>query len=194
MPWIIYSKSVANIKQSGATQFIETLDRTSLTISDEEFEKNVEAAVSAITERNQSMESEPTEKSVTPRPSHDEPRSRSIGSPSSDTENPAVAGILRTIQKPLNTIGRIFSDDNEPRQERSPSPVQHAPIQHLPPPPSQPQRSRSRPSEEEKRVIEQSTAQQVSAYDAQDAAARQASAEAAEARRISRAEHNNIIE
>ncbi|KAL1643745.1 hypothetical protein SLS58_004761 [Diplodia intermedia] len=36
----------------GAIQFIENLDRTSLTITDEEFEKNVEAAVSAIAERN----------------------------------------------------------------------------------------------------------------------------------------------
>lgn len=192
-PWSPSQLNMSNVKQSGATQFIETLDRTSLTISDEEFEKNVEAAVSAITERNQA-ESELTEKSLTPRPSQDEPRSRSRGSPSSDTENPAVAGILRTIQKPLTTIGRIFSDDNERQREQSPSPVQQAPIQHRPPPPSQPQRSRSRPSEEEQRAIEQSTAQQVSAYDAQDAAARQASAEAAEARRISRAEHNNVVE
>ena len=39
----------------GAVQFIENMDRTSLTISDDEFEKSVEAAVSAIAERNQAM-------------------------------------------------------------------------------------------------------------------------------------------
>lgn len=41
---------------SGAIQFIETLDRTSLTVSDEEFEQNVEAAVSAIAEQNRQTE------------------------------------------------------------------------------------------------------------------------------------------
>ncbi|RAL63813.1 hypothetical protein DID88_003456 [Monilinia fructigena] len=35
----------------GAIQFIENLDRTTLTISDEDFERNVEAAVSAIAEK-----------------------------------------------------------------------------------------------------------------------------------------------
>jgi hypothetical protein len=39
--------------QLGAVQFIENLDRTTLTISDEEFEQNVEAAVSAIAEKHQ---------------------------------------------------------------------------------------------------------------------------------------------
>ncbi|KAJ8115493.1 hypothetical protein ONZ43_g4654 [Nemania bipapillata] len=38
----------------GAVQFIENMDRTTLTISDEDFEQNVEAAVSAIAEKHQS--------------------------------------------------------------------------------------------------------------------------------------------
>src|SRR4051794_5884111 len=36
----------------GAIQFIENMDRTTLTISDDDFERNVEAAVSAIAERH----------------------------------------------------------------------------------------------------------------------------------------------
>ena len=43
----------------GAVQFIENLDRTSLSISDEEFEVNVEAAVSAIAEKHQASEALP---------------------------------------------------------------------------------------------------------------------------------------
>src|SRR5438046_2085945 len=38
----------------GAIQFIENMDRTTLTITDEEFESNVEAAVSAIAEKHRS--------------------------------------------------------------------------------------------------------------------------------------------
>ncbi|RMD42757.1 hypothetical protein DV735_g2389, partial [Chaetothyriales sp. CBS 134920] len=41
---------------SGAIQFIEGLDRTSLTVSDEEFERNVEAAVSEIAAQNREAE------------------------------------------------------------------------------------------------------------------------------------------
>ena len=37
-------------------QFIESLDRTTLTVSDDEFEKNVELAVSAIAEQNREIE------------------------------------------------------------------------------------------------------------------------------------------
>lgn len=40
----------------GAVQFIENLDRTSLTVSDADFEANVEAAVSAIAERHRASE------------------------------------------------------------------------------------------------------------------------------------------
>jgi hypothetical protein len=37
----------------GVIQFVENMDRTTLTITDEEFEKHVEAAVSAIAEKHQ---------------------------------------------------------------------------------------------------------------------------------------------
>jgi hypothetical protein len=155
----------------GVVTFIEGLDRTSLTISDEDFERNVEQAVSAIAEGHRATEqkeketkekplpsapvpglhhlsekSTPSRPEVTPRNSMDgeqsSPRKSSSSnrrapssqrqrqhqnqnqqhqqSQSSDTiygtgmqdeEFDAVGGLLRSIQKPLSSIGRIFSDD-----------------------------------------------------------------------------------
>ncbi|KAJ9404233.1 hypothetical protein DTO045G8_8047 [Paecilomyces variotii] len=193
---------------SGAIQFIETLDRTSLTVSDEEFERNVEAAVSAIAEQNRqaeaqarsSLDSRPLEKSVssgselTPRTSLEaEPSSRRRdAAQSSDEESAPVAGLLRTIQKPLSTIGRIFTEETgltqpatSPRPGTSP---------RLSPAVYQPPRS----SVEERRSVERprtaAPRQSPGSIDAQEAAARQASAEVAEARRIQRAEHNDVVE
>ncbi|KAK8231678.1 guanine nucleotide exchange factor Vps9 [Phyllosticta capitalensis] len=190
----------------GAIQFIEGLDRTSLTITDEEFEKNVEASVSAIAERNsldqerqmrprQSTNRHPSpapggmhisEKSalsrpeVTPRNSLDAERaparSNSVRASSShapqdseDGENAAVAGLLRTIQRPLSTIGRIFSDDNT--NEKSSSSQQQGP---------------GRLSAEQQRQLQQASLE--------DAEARQASVDAEEALRIQRAEHKVIVD
>ena len=138
-------------------QFVETIDRTSLTVSDEDFEKHVENAVSVIAERpeleTQQRQQHPpaldkrpstsnrltsphrvimTEKStisrpeVTPRNSLDAERipprfhlsppkgnSTSDAVATSDTgeEGPAVVGLLRSIQRPLSSIGRMFSDE-----------------------------------------------------------------------------------
>ncbi|KAI9932900.1 hypothetical protein MW887_009152 [Aspergillus wentii] len=194
---------------AGAIQFIETLDRTSLTVSDDEFERNVEAAVSAIAERNrqrESLEQKKAERS-TARASETTPRSSTEGGQrnagrkeapqSSDEESAPVAGLLRTIQKPLTTIGRIFSDEPDSPQERSMQPVvtpQPGAPPRLTPNVYQPPRN----SGEERRSGEgpRNGAQQHLArvLDAQDAAARQASAEDAEARRIQRAEHNDVVE
>ncbi|EDN02933.1 predicted protein [Histoplasma mississippiense (nom. inval.)] len=183
---------------SGAIQFIETLDRTSLTISDEEFERNVEAAVSAIAERSEEAAGPPllqpekstlSEPEVTPRNSTEgesyAKRKDSYQFGSSE-DNVAVAGLLRTIQKPLSTIGRIFS-------EESPHPVtqQRTAPQNLL---NTQQTDEVRRSTERQRRREDITPQQISKLDAQEAAARQASAEAAEARRIQRAEHVNVVE
>ena len=151
--------------QSAAVQFIETIDRTSLTVSDEEFEKNVESAVSVIAEGHdaepQPMQPDPSssekratpsnrlasphrvimnEKStisrpeVTPRNSLDAERipprfhlspprgrdgsgtARASGSTDNaagvdDEGGAAVAGLLRSIQRPLSTIGRMFTEE-----------------------------------------------------------------------------------
>lgn len=184
----------------GAVQFIENMDRTTLTISDEDFEQNVEAAVSAIAEKHRTEESAgrlstnlsekgglyPRESSST-RPSFDQDGSRTPRRSTSDDrqdsgdDTPAIAGLLRTIQKPLSSIGRIFSDEPS---VAGPSSAPH------------PQQSSTGPrpnmwQNPENQVPPAALRQQLSA---QEAAARQASAEAAEAYRLQRAEHNNVVE
>ncbi|OQU98320.1 CUE domain-containing protein [Cladophialophora immunda] len=166
---------------SGAIQFIESLDRTTLTVSDEEFERGtIQPVASTIAEKSSLAEPE-----LTPRNSMDVTSTSPIRrdpnrqySTSGDGSDDSVAGLLRTIQKPLSTIGRIFSDQDSSSQERRPSPAPQAAPRLNPnmfqPPPAQ--------------------GAAVPSYDAQEAAARQASAEAAEARRISRAEHRTVVE
>ncbi|KAF2263315.1 hypothetical protein CC78DRAFT_534091 [Lojkania enalia] len=228
----------------GAIQFIEGLDKTSLTVSDEDFEKNVEAAVSEIAERH--SDPQPTspsssnapqlrvqanppatpghrrmpsphlhlsEKStlsrpeVTPRNSLEAERAgprRSTsqrsehGHSDQSEENAAVAGLLRTIQKPLSTIGRIFSDnDNSASFHSVPTPPPGT-TPHLTPPP--PRRSSEYPSgnaqttekELQRRSAEEQRHRQ--RMSAEESAARQASAEAEEARRIQRQEHRVVVE
>jgi Rab5 GDP/GTP exchange factor len=202
---------------SGAIQFIETLDRTSLTVSDEDFERNVELAVSAIAEKNREAEmrspsqivsekstlSEPT---VTPRTSMDASRSSPGKRPSRSAfdgtnggpdDNDAVAGLLRSIQRPLSTIGRIFSDEsNAPPARSGPaSTPQASSTPRLSPSLFQPPRSSGEQRRSDDRPREKKHGIQGDLkLDAQEAAARQASAEAAEARRIQRAEHRNVVE
>jgi len=211
----------------GAIQFIENLDRTTLTVSDEEFEKNVEAAVSAIAEghekelplppnhtlineksalsrpevtQHNSMEAE---YSVSRRPTSSRDGMQSLATSEGMEDNAAVAGLLRTIQRPLSTIGRIFSEDGTSQQR--PDSAARSDTAHIPPPQPgiarrlspavfQPpgksddhQRSPERPPEGE-------AAQGNHRFNAEEAAARQASAETAEAQRIQRIEHGNIIE
>jgi Rab5 GDP/GTP exchange factor len=188
----------------GAIQFIENMDRTTLTISDDDFEKNVEAAVSAIAEKHrlESPELQPTlpEKSPTSlyppgessaRPSMDsnngEPSTprRSISSNEgvdANDEKAAIAGLLRSIQKPLSTIGRMFSEEpGTSGAGPSSAPRTPAPPDHLSPRPSTDQTPSDRPGSRHQ-------------LSAEEAAARQASAEAAEAQRLHRAEHANIVE
>ncbi|KAL4920258.1 hypothetical protein BDW62DRAFT_14226 [Aspergillus aurantiobrunneus] len=182
---------------SGAIQFIETLDRTSLTVSDEDFERNVEAAVSAIAEQNRASEvsdPRPSSESLS-RKSADVPRNPSRRDPSQSREedNAPVAGLLRTIQKPLSTIGKIFSDESDSPQDTTPQP---GTSRRLTPNVYQPPRvsgEELRRSDEKARprAAQPSPSRKL---DVQDAAARQASAEDAEARRIQRAEHNNVVE
>jgi Rab5 GDP/GTP exchange factor len=191
----------------GAVQFIENMDRTTLTISDDEFERNVEAAVSAIAEKHR-VESPPpeppiSEKSPTalhPQSGTSSRRSFEAGSGDPSTprrstssnegvdpaveDNAAIVGLLRSIQRPLSTIGRMFSD--EPTQASSgPS--------SAPRTPAPPDRTSPRPADEPPGSGTSATnaRHQLSA---EEAAARQASAEAAEAQRLHRAEHANIVE
>lgn len=151
------------------------------------------------------MDEKPPSRSITPGAST-QPQSgpsRKDTSQSSDDETSApVAGLLRTIQKPLSTIGRIFSDD--PDSNSSQDRPLHPAVTPQPAPPRlnpnvyQPPRSSSegRHSGEERGTPREGSAKKnlSRVLDAQDAAARQASAEDAEARRIQRAEHNNVVE
>lgn len=199
----------------GAVQFIENLDRTSLTISDGDFEKNVEAAVSAIAERHSEEEArllrpplspnlQPSEKSslakpeTTPRNSLDAEQStprrttsqrksqrEGTKSESEGEENPAMA-VLRTIQRPLSSIGRIFSDDggasaNAPSTPQSGSTPRLSPAPRLGDALEVPNRRDG----EEKRIQKLS---------AEDAAARQASAETEQARKIRAREEATVVE
>ncbi|KXT17713.1 hypothetical protein AC579_3599 [Pseudocercospora musae] len=205
----------------GVVSFIENLDRTNLTITDEEFEKNVEQAVSEIAEKNRAEEYEQkshsstaatgsmqqlAEKSalsrpeVTPRNSMDAERSTPKGNPSQrlsekqaqanqsspeDDDVDAVTGLLRTIQKPLSSIGRIFSDDasSQPRQSGTPNPGSTP--RGLSP---APQICRSQSGSQ--RTFAESQQKPT----ADDAAAKQASAEVAQAHALRVREHKVVVE
>lgn len=206
----------------GAVQFIENLDRTSLTVSDADFERNVEAAVFAIAERHKEEETPQSnrrsiseksglsEPEMAPRDSVEagyvkplRPGSYRGGDPIDDEpdESTAVNGLLRTIQKPLSSIGRIFSEDVPKLQNlgQSVSPdtnSQPVPSPRLSPAVFQPPRNSndlSRPLES-LRGSEDVRYGQENRLTANANAARQASAEAAEAERIQRVEHEDVIE
>lgn len=178
---------------SGAIQFIEGLDRTTLTVSDDEFERNVEAAVANIAAQNRDEPSSPpqqfseksalSEAEVTPRNSSEYTSRRSLSASGPSIRSDAsgddpVGGLLRTIQKPLSTIGRFLSD-TDTTDAVKPSP-QRTSSEQPPPQPPRPSADRSR-----------TTGEYISA---EEAAARQASAEAAEARKIQRAEHRTVVD
>jgi hypothetical protein len=211
----------------GAVQFIEGLDKTSLTVTDEEFEKNVEAAVSAIAEKHAEAEASatpthlqpttlghrrmpsphyhhlsekgaPVRPEITTRNSMEAERAvprrstsvkeRKTEGDQPEEENAAVAGLLRTIKRPLSTIGRIFSDTDTHNAPASSGPVATPRSTPQPPRPSNEfpgQSEKSRPSHDE---------QQRQRLSAEDAAARQASSEAEEARKIQRQEHKVVVE
>ncbi|KAB5536019.1 hypothetical protein GE09DRAFT_971872 [Coniochaeta sp. 2T2.1] len=200
----------------GAIQFIENMDRTTLTITDGEFEANVEAAVSAIAEkhrlespplspvqpeqsissllqppgiagststRQRSLSSNGPRKSTSsadPRRSTSSNEARESGEYSASEEKAAITGLLRTIQKPLSSIGRIFSDDGGLLAGGGESSLAPA---NVPEPARTPQ--------PEGGAADLPSRQKLSA---EEAAARQASAEVAEAQRLHRAEHANIVE
>lgn len=213
----------------GAIAFIENLDRSSLTITAEEFERNVEAAVAAIAERPspppEKLPPKPQTPITNPNPTAANParpsssssasastRSRPVtpntaptttdGAPSEITdEKAAVAGLLRTIQKPLTTIGRIFSDDSgaaNPNTSTPATPSSHDDALLTAVGGRRHQTLRRAGAESDQHPHQQQQQQQQQQHrprlTAEDAAARQASAEAEEARRIGRMEYENVVE
>lgn len=197
---------------SGAVQFIENLDRKSLTCDDSEFERNVEEAVRRIAEKKDPQSPiVAVDKSQTrPRTSQETDVHRGTTSTThteytGEDENAAVAGLLRTIQKPLSTIGRIFSDESgQPSQATMVAPIydNRAGPASTPLPGNTPRGSPSPNMDaSHKNLVVQDTpaarhlGQQVPSrtYTAEESAARQASAETAEALNIQRAEHQNVV-
>ncbi|KAL8950691.1 MAG: hypothetical protein Q9222_003277 [Ikaeria aurantiellina] len=212
----------------GAIQFIETLDRTSLTISDEDFEKRVEASVSEIAEGHEEEEAGPPAPPPPPprplRPTHISEKSglsepQMIPRNSMDGENTpsrpltphvladgrtgtdrqednnAVSGLLRTIQRPLSSIGRMFSEETSSRETLGPSNQSHQPPQldmplRLSPAVFQPPRN----SLDESRPQRDPSPNHARQMTTEAAAARQASVEAAEAHRVQRIEHQDVVE
>jgi hypothetical protein len=217
----------------GVVGFIENLDRTNLTITDDEFEKNVEAAVSRIAEGHkedgvQSEERRPStsssshaqlsEKSSLSRPQVNTRnsteaegtrlnRAGTAGGDMTDDDNAAVAGLLRTIQKPLSSIGRMFSDDTQPSSSAS-SPAHHLSTPQLmstrrlsPGLPALPQQRKS--FDDSRRRVQDSPDMRAQSFESSRGArgdreataiARQASTETAEAQQIQAQEHQVVVE
>lgn len=217
----------------GVVTFIENLDRTNLTIQDEEFEQNVEQAVSAIAEKNRQEEhdaktsasrtaglmiSHVSEKSglsqpeVTPRNSMEvetssprrkasqrlsEKTSGSSNNPAPNADEPdAMTGLLRSIQKPLSSIGRIFSDDGgggggSSSDDRSASTPQPGSTPRGLSPAGRVERS-SRNHGGTRSSTERRRSQQ--RQSAEDMAARQASADVAQAQAVRVREHKVVVE
>ena len=182
-----------------------------MTVSDDEFEKHVEAAVSAIAEQNKQEElklqqysqisggSGLSKMDVTPFTSMEGDLSAggksAVDAVDGTDEKAAVGGLLRTIQRPLSSIGRMFSEEAPSTQHTGNLRVQAVSIH----PPETPRRlspagfQQPRSSSEMRSSGEEPRAR-TPQYSAEDAAARQASAEVAEAHRIQRAEHNDVVE
>jgi len=180
----------------GAIQFVENLDRSSLTITDKEFETNVEAAVAAIAERPPPPSPPPV--SEKPRRSTDQPiRTSTSSRESSDRaeygEEKAVSGLLRTIQKPLTTIGRIFSDEGSSSSGPAVTPQPGSTPRHSPHPEGEDTLLTAVGGRGHRGTSKRRT-EGHSKLTAEEAAARQASAEAEEAARIGRIEYENVVE
>ncbi|EPE09104.1 guanine nucleotide exchange factor [Ophiostoma piceae UAMH 11346] len=202
----------------GAVQFVENMDRTTLTITDEEFERNVEAAVSAIAEKHRAasppLPVPPEDSPTSSKPDENQPvappqdagaaasnplvealpppppppQTQTQLSPDGEDKD-AITGLLRTIQRPLSTIGRMFSED--PTQAQAQAQAQSSPQARGRSPQSRDERRRPVDIDGVEGVEEASTRPPMPA---EEAAARQASAEAAEAQRLHRVEHASIVE
>ncbi|KAF1826539.1 uncharacterized protein K489DRAFT_313295 [Dissoconium aciculare CBS 342.82] len=213
----------------GVVSFIENLDRTNLTITNEEFERNVEQAVSLIAEKNRAEDYEiksHSDPDPSPPQNLDEKRlpkrpesstqipaggerssaRRAIsqqpsdkGRSTVDENNDAMIGILRTIQKPLSTIGRMFSEEAGPSAPQPPLKPASTPL-----PGSSPRRGLSpvpplehRSSGDGRKSTERPlTSRRPSQHQdsAEAAAARQASAEASQAQSVQAEEHKVVVE
>lgn len=194
----------------GAIQFIENLDRTTLTISDSEFESNVEMAVSAIAERHREEISLYERPPGTKMPASSEAGmvAHSLAHYDETAEKGldsgiAMTGLLRTMQKPLTSMGRIFSDGkptshdslkgNRPGQ---PPRLDSLPSTGLSPVVFQPPRSSydGRRTPNGVRDTPDNITTQAAKLSENDIRVGQSSSELARVQRLQRDEHNDVVE
>ena len=194
----------------GAIQFIENLDRTALTISGSEFERNVEMAVSAIAERHRE-EVPLSERHLdikTPASSEVEMVAHTLTQTAESAEKGldsgiAMTGLLRTMQKPLTSMGRIFSEEkptsqhslkgtrpeDTPRLDSSPS-TGLSPVVFQPPRNS----SDGRRTPDDIRDTPNNTTTQAAKSIGNDIRLGQTSSEVVQVQRLRRDEHNDVVE
>src|SRR4051812_39260411 len=96
----------------GAIQFIENMDRTTLTISDEDFEANVEAAVSAIAEKHRA-ESPPPPPPLSEKPASLQPPGAEEAGPSSARPSLDADASLRPVSPRRSTSSNEARDSGE---------------------------------------------------------------------------------
>lgn len=172
----------------GAIQFIESLDRSSLTISPEEFESNVEAAIAKFAERPTPQSPPPSLPPKPRRPSTTAIREKGGADfPESGDEKLAVAGLLRSLQEPLSTIGRIFTGEGSSSSTGPPV---------TPRPGSSPNFGDGMADDAVLAAFGGRRHQPVKrrTVSAQESATRQAAAEAEEAARIGMMEYEHVVE
>lgn len=114
----------------GAVSFIETMDHTSLSnIDKEEFEKNVEDAIQSLPNSDPNSPSTPNatpnirikHANMSPHAGEESAQPLSIAAPMQTLSGDAKRLLQKTgdtISKPLNAIGRIFSDALDEAEEK----------------------------------------------------------------------------
>lgn len=107
-------------------------------------------------------------------------------------EKAAMGGLLRSIQNPLSSIGRIFADDSPTVQGNGPA---RTPLKDSSPRLSPaPRRSTDRPLSPQRPTEASHDAASRNRVYAGDAATIQASTGVAEAHRLQSSEHENVVE
>ena len=203
----------------GAIQFIESLDRTTLTISDSEFESNVETAVFAIAERHNKETPLSVRRSYSQMPassdtemlsqSATDPDSIVVGSSGLSVADKrsdgsiAVNGILPIIQKPLISMGSIFQDET-PKSLPSTEGNRFGNQPHLGSPPFtgltpaafQPPRNSydGRKAPDVKRATPDTNPALTSSMSSDATILRQANSDMAHVQQLQRDEHDDVVE
>lgn len=194
----------------GAIQFIENLDRTTLTISDSEFESNVEMAVSAIAERHREEVplSERPLGTKKPASSEVEMVAHPLTHPAEPAEKGldsgiAMTGLLQTMQKPLTSMGRIFSEE-KPTSQHSLKGIKLGDTPRLDSSPStglspvvfQPTQDSSDGRRTPDAILDTSNnfTTQAATSIGNDIRVRQTASEVAQVQRLRRNEHNDVVE